>query len=85
MDSPLGDNNWKLAELITLGGAFKFLGLLAGFPSYIALISTLGVTGIGKGYIIKVLLFHTQTTSGDQLLKLLESSSQNKESIISST
>jgi len=48
LQSAVGENNWKLAELITLGGTFKLLSLLAGFPSYAALVGVLGVTGLGN-------------------------------------
>lgn len=47
LETTTGANNWKLAEVITLGSGFKLLQLLAGFPSYPALVATLGVAGIG--------------------------------------
>jgi hypothetical protein len=61
-----------LAELITFGGAFKFLSLIAGFPSYASLVGVLGVTGLGKKNYIKAQHSHTRTISVDQLHKSLK-------------
>ncbi len=61
LDSPQGDNTWKLGEIILGASGFKLLGLLAGFPSYGALVGTLGLAGVGKNIDIKVVCCLTLT------------------------
>ena len=48
-----GDNTWKLGELLLLAGSGKFASLLLGFPSYAALVGSLGVAGVGSDEFIQ--------------------------------
>jgi hypothetical protein len=43
-----GSNTWKLGELLVLASAGSLVQLLFGFPSYGALVGTLGVGALGK-------------------------------------
>ena len=47
MVTEAGSNTWKLGELLVLASAGSLVQLLFGFPSYGALVGTLGVGALG--------------------------------------
>jgi hypothetical protein len=47
LQTEVGENNFRVAELLTVGALAKFCQLVMGFPSYGAMIGTLGLAGVG--------------------------------------
>lgn len=46
-----GSNYWKLGEVVVLASVANLWKLLLGFPSYVSLVGTLGVAGLGTKFL----------------------------------
>lgn len=46
-----GSNYWKLGEVVVLASVANLWKLLLGFPSYLSLVGTLGVAGLGTKFL----------------------------------
>ena len=57
-----GNNTYKLGEVLAIGSTFKLLQLLMGFPTYPALVATLGLGGLGTSILTKEQHCHILTT-----------------------
>lgn len=47
-----GSNYWKLGEILVFASVGNLWKLLLGFPSYLSLVGTLGVAGLGIKFVI---------------------------------